>query len=136
MTPTPPYADTTLAPDAFEQVDHVVAHPEELQLVRGTDPQQHDSDAAARQFLENGAGAVRLLREGGCTTYSQSTEDVVQTPVPASVYKGSATARDAFCAALADDLIQSDERFTSRGLVTVIGAGAATGRVESARSHL
>ena len=136
VTPVRPYTDTTLTPRAFEQVDYVVVHPEELQFVRGTDPQQCDSDVAARALLEDGPGSVCLLQEGGCTTYSRSTEEVVQTPVLASVSKDSGTARDAFCAALANDLIQGGERFPSRGTVTVIGAGAATGRAESARSHL
>ncbi|MGW6196676.1 PfkB family carbohydrate kinase [Kribbella sp. NPDC055110] len=115
VTPAQPYADTTLAPGAFERVDYVVAHPEELQLVRGTALQQCDSDASARQLLEDGVGSVCLLREGGCTIYSKSTEDVVQIPFLTSVYKRSATARDAFCAALAGDVIHSGEQFSSRG---------------------
>jgi ribokinase len=113
VTAAQPYADTTLTPDAFNQIDYVVAHPWELQHLRGPSPRQFDPDPAARDLLENGVGSVCLLLRGGCTMYSQSIEDVVQAPVLASIYKESATARDAFCAALADGLIQSSRRFSA-----------------------
>jgi ribokinase len=114
VTAAQPYAGATVTPDALGQIDYVVADPSELQHLRGTNPQQFDPDPAARELLERGVGSVCLLLRGGCTMYSQSAEDVAQAPVLASIYKESATARDAFCAALADELIQSGRRFSSR----------------------
>ena len=114
VTAAQPYADATLSADAFQQIDYVVAHPWELRCLRSTSPQHFDPDPSARELLKMGVGSVCVLLRGACTMYSQSAEDVVQAPGLASSYKESATARDAFCAALADELIQSGRRFSPR----------------------
>jgi ribokinase len=108
-----PYPDTTLSPDVLKHIDYVVVHPWELRRLSSTGAQQFDPDPVARELMETGAGAVCLLLRGGCTTYSQSAHDVVQSPVFATIYKESAAARDAFCAGLADELIQSGQRFSA-----------------------
>ncbi|WP_410787341.1 PfkB family carbohydrate kinase [Kribbella sp. C-35] len=122
VTVAQPYQHATLTSRALERIDYVVAHPWELQrLVSGTQ-EVFDPDPATRELLARGVGSVCLLLRGGCTIYSHSAQDVIQAPVLASIYKESAAARDAYCAALADELIQSDGQFSRQ---TAIWASAA-----------
>ncbi|MEV5964424.1 PfkB family carbohydrate kinase [Kribbella sp. NPDC051952] len=113
VTAAQPYPDGTLAPRSLAQIDYLVAHPWELRRRAFSGAQSFDPDTVARDLLKSRVGSVCLLLRGGCTMYSRSAKDVIQTPVFASIYKESATARDAFCAALADELIQSGERFSA-----------------------
>jgi ribokinase len=62
------------------------------------------------------------LGDGGCTIYSETDSEAFSVPVHASIYKESAMARDAFCAALAAKLVDDHQDFSQQ---TAIWASTA-----------
>ena len=116
VTPGQPYTDERISRDTFGRIDYLVAHPWELGPFA---PQGHgpfDPDPVARNLLAFGVETLCMLVNGGCTVYSGPTHDVLSVPAFPSIYKESAAARDAFCAALAAKLIEKEGKF-SRELV-------------------
>ncbi|MGW7679682.1 carbohydrate kinase family protein [Kribbella sp. NPDC054772] len=125
VTAAQPRRHARLGAKSLERVDYLVAHPWELQRLASGSRHSFDPDAGARSFLESGVTAVCLMLRGGCTVYSRTAHDVIQAPVAASVYKESAAARDAYCAALADGLIQSNRQFSRRSALWASAAMSA-----------
>jgi ribokinase len=110
VTPGQPY-DSGLSGQALSQIDYLVAHDWELGRYAPQDRKSFDVDAAARQLLAYGVETLCIPVGGGCTVYSQplGTFNVPSFPSP---YKEISTARDAFCAALAAKLIDSERKFS------------------------
>ena len=111
VTPGQPYPDTGLSGQALSQIDYLVAHPWELGRYKPHDRQSFDLDVAARQLLANGVETLCVPTDGGCHVYSEplGTFNVPTFPSP---YKEASIARDAFCAALAAKLIDSERHFS------------------------
>jgi ribokinase len=124
VTPGQPYADTGLSGQALSQIDYLVAHPWELGRYKPPDRQSFDMDVAARQLLAYGVETLCVPTDGGCYVYSQplGTFNVPTFPSP---YKESSVARDAFCAALATKLIDSERRFSEEVALWATTAMAA-----------
>jgi ribokinase len=110
VTPGQPYPNP-LSGQALSQIDYLVAHPWELGRYQPPDLPRFDVDVAVRQLLAYGVETLCLLLEGGCTIYS---DPLGMFPVPTlpSPYKESSIARDAFCAALAAKLMDSERNFS------------------------
>jgi ribokinase len=124
VTPGQPYADTGLSGQALSQIDYLVALPWELGRYKPPDRQSFDMDVAARQLLAYGVETLCVPTDGGCYVYSQplGTFNVPTFPSP---YKESSVARDAFCAALATKLIDSERRFSEEVALWATTAMAA-----------
>ena len=112
MTPGQPYVDERVSRDTFPRIDYLVAHPWELGHFASQGLGPFDPDPVARNLLAFGVETVCMLVNGGCTVYSGPAHDVLGVPSFPSIYKESSAARDAFCAALAARLIESDRKFT------------------------
>ena len=124
VTPGQPYPDTGLSGQALSQIDYLVAHPWELGRYKPHDRQSFDLDVAARQLLANGVETLCVPTDGGCHVYSEplGTFNVPTFPSP---YKESSNARDAFCAALAAKLIDSERHFSEEVALWATTAMAA-----------
>ena len=127
VTPDQPYPDTGVSGQALSQIDYLVAHPWELGRYTPPDRTSFDVDAAARQLLAYGVETLCVPTDGGCTVYSEplGTFNVPTFPSP---YKETSTARDAFCAALAAKLIDSERVF--------LGGGCSVGDLRNGRQQL
>jgi ribokinase len=111
VTPGQPYSDDHVSADTLAQIDYLVAHAWELEpFARQNAP--FDPDSVARTLLAHGVRTLCLLVRGGCTAYSRPMSAVLQVAAPPAIYKESSVARDAFCAALAAQLIDSDQKFS------------------------
>ena len=113
VTPGQPYVDERVSRDTFPRIDYMVAHPWELGPFAPQGLGPFDPDPVARNLLAFGVETVCMLVNGGCTVYSGPAHDVLGVPSFPSIYKESSAARDAFCAALAARLIESDRKFTN-----------------------
>jgi ribokinase len=124
VTPGQPYPDTGVSGQALSQIDYLVAHAWELGRYAPPDRKSFDVDAAARQLLAYGVETVCFPADGGCTVYSEplGTFNVPTFPSP---YKESSVARDAFCAALAAKLIDSERHFSEEVALWATAAMAA-----------
>ena len=122
VTPGQPYVDERISRDAFPRIDYLVAHPWELGHFASAGMVPFDPDPVARNLLAFGVETLCMLVNGGCTVYSGAAHDVISVPTIPSIYKESATARDAFCAALAVKLIDNKRKFD--GAVAVWAAAA------------
>ena len=109
---------------ALSQIDYLVAHPWELGRYAPPDRQSFDVDVAARQLLAYGVETLCVPTDGGCYVYSEplGTFNVPTFPSP---YKESSVARDAFCAALAAKLIDSERHFSEEVALWATTAMAA-----------
>jgi ribokinase len=123
VTPGQPYPNP-LSGQALSQIDYLVAHAWELGRYQPPDRARFEVDVAARQLLAYGVETLCLLSEGGCTIYS---DPLGMFPVPTlpSPYKESSIARDAFCAALAAKLIDSERKFSKDVALWATSAMAA-----------
>jgi ribokinase len=123
VTPGQPY-ETGISGQALSQIDYLVAHAWELG--RYTPPDRHslDVDAAARQLLAYGVETLCVPTGAGCTIYSESL-GTFTVPTFQSTYKESSTARDAFCAALATNLIDCGKHFSEEVALWATTAMAA-----------
>ena len=99
------------SPNSLAQIDYMVAHAWEL----GRSPpgqERFDPDPVARHLLAYGVETLCVPSNGGCTIYSSTKLETFTVPSFPSIYKESSAARDAFCAALAAQLIDHDRIFT------------------------
>ncbi|GAA1125589.1 PfkB family carbohydrate kinase [Kribbella jejuensis] len=113
VTPGQPYPDDEVSADTLAQIDYLVAHAWELESFVGQDA-DFDPDSVARTLLAYGVKTLCLLVRGGCNAYSRPLRDVLRIAAPPAIYKESAVARDAFCAALAARLIDTKYEFSDK----------------------
>jgi ribokinase len=111
VTPGQPYPDDDLSRHSLAQIDYLVAHPWELGRYSPPGQERFDPDPVARHLLAYGVENLCLLGNGGCTVYSDTELETFSVPSFPSIYKESSAARDAFCAALAAQLIDHDGKF-------------------------
>ena len=123
VTPGQPYTDM-ISGQALSQIDYLVAHSWELGRYVPPDRKSFDLDAAARQLLAYGVDTLCLPTEGGCTVYSEPL-GTFNVPTFPSAYKETSVARDAFCAALAAKLIDSQREFSEEVALWATAAMAA-----------
>lgn len=110
VTPGQPYTDDEISADTLAQIDYLVAHAWELEpFARHS---AFDPDSVARTLLAFGVKTLCLLVTGGCNAYSRPMRDVLRVAAPPAIYKESSVARDAFCAALAAQLIDNESKFS------------------------
>jgi ribokinase len=113
VTPGQPYPDAAISGQALSQIDYVVAQPWELRQYGPLDRQSFDVDATARQILAYGVDTLCVLAPGGgCNIYSETGLGTFTVPTLGSIYLEGSTSRDAFCAALAAKLIDSERNFS------------------------
>ena len=112
VTPGQPYTDERISRDTFARIDYLVAHPWELGPFAPQSLGPFDPDPVARNLLAFGVETLCMLVNGGCTVYSGPAHGILQVPAFPSIYKESAAARDAFCAALAAKLIETKGEFS------------------------
>jgi ribokinase len=124
VTPGQPYPDRGISGHALSQIDYLVAHPWELGRYAPADRKSFDVDAAARQLLAYGVETLCFPTDGGCTVYSE-TLGAFNVPTFPSPNKESSVARDAFCAALAAKLIDSERHFSEEVALWATTAMAA-----------
>jgi ribokinase len=124
VTPGQPYPDTGISGQALSQIDYLVGHPWELGRYAPPDRSSFDLDVTARQLLAYGVETLCIPNPAGCTVYSEplGTFNVPTFPSP---YKEISTARDAFCAALAAKLIDSERHFSEEVALWATTAMAA-----------
>jgi ribokinase len=110
VTPGQPYRDG-ISGQALSHIDYLVAHAWELGRYAPPDRNSFDVDVAARRLLAYGVETICFPTDGGCYVYSEplGTFNVPTFPSP---HKESSIARDAFCAALAARLIDSEGHFS------------------------
>ncbi|MFF0340968.1 PfkB family carbohydrate kinase [Kribbella sp. NPDC004875] len=112
VTPGQPYSNERISHEALSRMDYIVAHPWELgPFAQGQAP--FNPDPVARNLLAFGVDTLCLLVNGGCTVYSNRAKDPIGVPTVPTIYKETSAARDAFCAALAAKLIDSNGVFSS-----------------------
>jgi ribokinase len=112
VTPGQPYADDGISGNSLAQIDYMVAHAWELGRFSPPDQERFDPDPIARRLLAYGVETLCVPSSGGCTIYSSTALETFTVPSFPSIYKESSAARDAFCAALAAQLIDHDRVFT------------------------
>ena len=122
-TPGQPY-DTAISGQSLSKIDYLVA--QEWELGQYAPPERHlfDVDAAARRLLAYGVENLCVPHSGGCNIYSEPL-GAFSVPTFPSLYKESATARDAFCAALAASLIEQEGQFSEEVALWATAAMAA-----------
>jgi ribokinase len=114
VTPGQPYPDADISRHSLAQIDYMVAHAWELGRYSPPGQDRFDPDPVARHLLAYGVETLCILGNGGCTVYSDTELQTFSVPSFPSIYKESSAARDAFCAALAAQLIDHDRRFTEQ----------------------
>jgi ribokinase len=124
VTPGQPYSDRGISGHALSQIDYLVAHPWELGRYVPPDRQSFDPDVAARQLLAYGVETLCIPTDGGCTVYSEPL-GIFNVPTISSPFKESSVGRDAFCAALAAKLIDSERQFSEEVALWATTAMAA-----------
>jgi ribokinase len=109
LTPAPPWRDQALSSHALSGVTYLVAHQWEInQLVTELAlPAEHMTmDTVAGRLLQAGIEAVCVLEGTGSKVYRHDAGTIEHPGAPPLV--GSAGARDAFAAALALRVLESD----------------------------
>lgn len=114
VTPGQPYPDDDISRHSLAQIDYMVAHAWELGRYSPPGQDRFDPDPVARHLLAYGVETLCIPGNGGCTIYSDTDLQTFSVPSFPSIYKESSAARDAFCAALAAQLIDNDRVFTER----------------------
>lgn len=112
VTPGQPYPDDGISGNALAQIDYMVAHAWELGRYSPPGQERFDPDPVARHLLAYGLETLCIPANGGCTIYSSTELETFMVPSFPSIYKESSAARDAFCAALAAQLIDHGRVFT------------------------
>jgi sugar/nucleoside kinase (ribokinase family) len=112
VTPGQPYPDSGISGQALAQIDYLVAHAWELGRYAPRDRVPFDVDAVAQRLLAYGVETLCVPIGGGCTIYSEAL-GTFSVPTYPSTYKESSAARDAFCAALAAKLIDTEGIFSA-----------------------
>jgi ribokinase len=125
VTPGHPYPDGSLSGHALAQIDYLVAHAWELGRYAPPDQDAFDLDAVARRILAYGVETVCIPTAGGCAIYSETSLGTFTVPTFPSAYKESSAARDAFCAALAAQLIDEHGEFSEHVALWATAAMAA-----------
>jgi ribokinase len=123
VTPGQPY-DTAISGQSLAAIDYLVAHAWELGQYKPADEDLFDLDVAARVLLTQGVETLCVPGSGGCTVYSRLLGSFPVPTVP-SQYKEASIARDAFCAALAAQLIDNGKRFSEEVALWATAAMAA-----------
>jgi ribokinase len=124
VAPGQPYPDAGISGQALSQINYLVAHAWELGRFMPPDRKSLDVDAAARQLLAYGVDTLCVPSGGGCNVYSESL-GAFTVPTFQSNNKESSAARDAFCAALAAKLIDSEREFSEQVALWATTAMAA-----------
>jgi ribokinase len=125
VTPAHPYSDGSVSAQALAKIDYLVAHPWELGRYAPPDRAMFDLDAVARRVMAYGVETLCIPTGGGCTIYSETPMGTFAVPTFPSAYKESQAARDAFCAALAAQLIDSQGEFSEHVALWATAAMAA-----------
>ncbi|GAA1567294.1 PfkB family carbohydrate kinase [Kribbella sancticallisti] len=112
VTPGQPYPDDDISRHSLSQIDYMVAHAWELGRYSPPGQDRFDPDPVARHLLAYGVETLCIPGNGGCTIYSDTDLQTFSVPSFPSIYKESSAARDAFCAALAAQLIDNDRIFS------------------------
>lgn len=112
VTPGQPYPDDDISRHSLSQIDYMVAHAWELGRYSPPGQDRFDPDPVARHLLAYGVETLCIPGNGGCTIYSDTDLQTFSVPSFPSIYKESSAARDAFCAALAAQLIDNDRVFS------------------------
>jgi ribokinase len=112
VTPGQPYLDDDISRHSLAQIDYMVAHAWELGRYSPPGQERFDPDPVARHLLAYGVETLCIPGNGGCTIYSDTALETFSVPSFPSIYKESAAARDAFCAALAAQLIDNKGVFS------------------------
>jgi ribokinase len=126
VTPGQPYPDDDISRHSLAQIDYMVAHAWELGRYSPPGQDRFDPDPVARHLLAYGVETLCILGNGGCTVYSDTELQTFSVPSFPSIYKESSVARDAFCAALAAQLIDHDRRFSEQLALWATAAMAST----------
>jgi ribokinase len=124
ITPGQPYPDRGISGHALSQIDYLVAHPWELGRYVPADRRSFDLDVVARQLLAYGVETLCIPTDSGCTVYSEPL-GTFNVPTFGSPYRETSVARDAFCAALAARLIDSERHFSEEVALWATTAMAA-----------
>ncbi|QNE22401.1 carbohydrate kinase family protein [Kribbella qitaiheensis] len=114
VTPGQPYPDDDISRHSLAQIDYMVAHAWELGRYSPPGQDRFDPDPVARHLLAYGVETLCILGNGGCTVYSDTELQTFSVPSFPSIYKESSAARDAFCAALAAQLIDHKREFSEQ----------------------
>jgi ribokinase len=125
VTPCNPYSDGSVSGQALSQIDFMVAHAWELGRYAPPERGTFDLDAVARRILAYGVETLCVPNSGGCAIYSETELGTFTVPTFPSMYKESSAARDAFCAALAAQLIESGNEFSEQVALWATAAMAA-----------
>jgi ribokinase len=125
VTPGDPYSDWSLPGQALAKIDYMVAHPWELGRYAPPEQAAFDIDAVARRVMAYGVETLCIPTRGGCTIYSETALGTFAVPTFPSAYKESQAARDAFCAALAAKLIDTQGEFSEQVALWATAAMAA-----------
>lgn len=125
VTPCNPSADGSVSGQALSQIDFMVAHAWELGRYAPPERGTFDIDAVARRILAYGVETLCIPNSGGCTIYSETALGTFTVPTFPSTYKESSAARDAFCAALAAQLIEGGHEFSEQVALWATAAMAA-----------
>jgi sugar/nucleoside kinase (ribokinase family) len=125
VTPCNPYSDGSVSGQALSQIDFMVAHAWELGRYAPPERGTFDIDAVARRILAYGVETLCIPNSGGCTIYSETPLGTFTVPTFPSTYKESSAARDAFCAALAAQLIAAEHEFSEQVALWATAAMAA-----------
>ncbi len=112
VTPGQPYPEDDISRHSLAQIDYMVAHAWELGRYSPPGQDRFDPDPVARHLLAYGVETLCIPGNGGCTIYSDTDLETFSVPSFPSIYKESSAARDAFCAALAAQLIDNDRVFS------------------------
>jgi ribokinase len=114
VTPGQPYPEDDISRHSLAQIDYMVAHAWELGRYSPPGQKRFDPDPVARHLLAYGVETLCIPGNGGCTIYSDTPLETFSVPSFPSIYKESSAARDAFCAALAAQLIDNDRVFSEQ----------------------
>jgi ribokinase len=126
VTPGNPYQGPTLKPQTLGQIDYLVAHAWELGPFSPRSEGRFDIDVVAHRLLDYGVATVCIPISGGCTVYKEDSPGTFTVPNFPSPYKEVSASRDAFCAALAMQLIENENKFTESVVFWATAAMAAT----------
>lgn len=124
VTPGQPYPDDDISRHSLAQIDYMVAHAWELGRYSPPGQDRFDPDPVARNLLAYGVETLCIPGNGGCTIYSNTELETFSVPSFPSIYKESSAARDAFCAALAAQLIDGGGVFSEQRAMWATAAAA------------
>lgn len=112
VTSGQPYPDEGISRASLQLIDYLVSHAWELDKYSPPDLQRFNPDRVGEHLLSRGIETLCLLGNGGGTIYSDTKAGTFRLSSVSSLYRESSTVRDAFCAALAARLLESDRTFS------------------------